>query len=49
MQKMSPNRGIKPIITPTFNFREIDNPFGNHDMTLESIKKKKLGDWKAKN
>ena len=48
LEKISPNKGIKPIITPTFNFKEIDTPFGVHDMTLENIKRKKLEDWKIK-
>ena len=40
-----PRTGRKEVITNKTNFRDIDNPFGDYSLTLQTIKKEKHEKW----
>jgi len=40
--------GRKEIITNKTNFRDIENPFGDYSMTLQTVKKEKHEAWKMR-
>lgn len=40
--------GRKEIITNLTNFRDIENPFGDYSLTLQTIKKEKHEAWKQR-
>ena len=37
--------GRREEISSTVNFRDIENPFADYSMTLQSIKKEKHAEW----
>lgn len=40
--------GRKEIITNQTNFRDIENPFADHSLTLQTLKKEKHQAWKKR-
>ena len=42
------NAGRKEIISNKTNFRDIENPFADHSMTLQTLKKEKHEQWKLR-
>jgi|Transcript_32203 alkaline phosphatase len=40
--------GRKEVISNKTNFRDIENPFADHSMTLQTIKKEKHEAWKVR-
>ena len=40
--------GRKEVITNQTNFRDIDNPFADYSLTLQTIKKEKHEAWKLR-
>ena len=40
--------GRKQIITNMTNFTDIENPFGDYSLTLQTLKKEKHAAWKAR-
>jgi len=47
--KMTPNRGLKVMITDQWNFVDIENPFHNSNFSLETLKLQRHNEWKQKN
>jgi len=46
--KMYGTMGRKQMITNMTNFRDIDNPFADNSLTLQSLKKEKHQAWKVR-